>query len=155
MNARLLKGMAVASAFAIASSYIMVGAHDQGDHPTIRGRTFTFRVYTGPKCIGVPPAKPLRVEVVERPKAADRHFGSVVLTPYVEYPAHTVTVDPAVGVEYGGACARDAMPSVRRRIKLKRPAAGKIFFDGSLSPPRRIWPPPVGARRQLGHRSAP
>jgi hypothetical protein len=135
----------------VVPTHIMVNAHGQRDYPTVLGKSITVRIYTGPWCQGVPPGRLRGVRVVERPKTASRPFKSAILTPYVEYPAHVAEVDPATGTIYSPACARDAMPSVHRRIKLKRPGEDLIFFDGSMSPPRRF---PVGIEALLARPQA-
>jgi hypothetical protein len=66
--------------------------------------------------------------VVERP-ATDGLPKSAIITAYLLHPAHI---------------EREKCPKVRRirfaRVRTKRPAADLVFFDGSSSPPRRIFP---------------
>ena len=99
----------------------------------VEGHTFSFRIDVSP-CRG-PGLRLDHVRLVERPESANGFKGAIV-TADLFHPAH---------IE-GLPC-----PKVRRiktvRIRTKRPARGLVFFDGSSSPPRRVFPlhgPPAG-----------
>jgi hypothetical protein len=89
-------------------------------------RAFEFGVDVSP-CRG-PGLKLDHVRLVERPATADG-LKTALVTAYLFHPAH---------IE-GLPC-----PKVRRimrvRIRTKRPAGDLVFFDGSSSPPRRVFP---------------
>jgi hypothetical protein len=111
-----------------------------GELPT-KGRTFTFEIEDG-FCGGEPKPQIDHVTVVERPKTKERPFKSTVITAYLLRPARERVIPPpehASNVVYN-VCAGLGL-SFTKRIKLKRPASGLIFYDGGSSPPRRFWPP--------------
>ena len=94
--------------------------------PVVEGHSFGFSVDVSP-CLG-PDLTLDHATVVERPEDAD-HVKAAIVTAYLLHPAHREQED---------------CPKVRRirfaRVRTKRPAADLVFFDGSSSPPRRIWP---------------
>jgi hypothetical protein len=92
----------------------------------IEGHSFTFGVDVSP-CQG-PGVRLDHVKLVERPE--DSHgLKAAIVTAYLFHPAH---------IE-GLPCAR--VRGIRKvRIRTKRRAADLVFFDGSDSPPRRIYP---------------
>jgi hypothetical protein len=104
-------------------------------HGPTQGKTFSFSVPASP-CD--PPTVWHELSVVERPKTKASPHGSTVITAFVEHPAYDTYT--GLGAQYEPVC-----PAYERlflkRVKLKRPAKDLIFFDGSTSPPSRIWPP--------------
>jgi len=104
-------------------------------------RAFTFSVPSG-YCVGDPKPRIDHIRVVERPKTAERPFKSTVITAFLLYPAHLRIIPPSPPpphVVYN-ACSGIGL-SFTRRIKLKRPAADLLFYDGSYQHPHRVWPP--------------
>jgi hypothetical protein len=104
-----------------------IAANGLRGRPVVEGHSFGFSVNVSP-CLG--PGLTLdHVTVVERPENA-HHLKAAIVTSYLLHPAHR---------------EREKCAKVRRvrfaRVKTKRPAAELVFFDGSSSPPRRIWPP--------------
>lgn len=84
------------------------------------------------------------VRLVERPKATSG-LKAAIVTAYLFHPAHIEGL-PCLHIR-----ARR-----RVRIRTKRPAADLVFFDGSSSPPRRIFPlPPGPAERAQVARPSP
>jgi hypothetical protein len=115
-----------------------------GDNPAA-GRTFTLAIEAG-YCAGGPKPRIHHVAVVERPRTAERPFRSAVITVFKEWPEHgqIVPVAPS-GAEYAPTAAplcAGLGGTLLRRVSLKRPARSLILFDGSRSPPRRVWPKP-------------
>lgn len=108
----------------------------EGDSP-LRGRTISVWIVSG-FCLGEPKPRFDRMKVVERPKTKARPFKSAVITIFLRRPAYERPVQPpnTDNVIYN-ACAGLGL-IIRKRIKLKRPAADLRFFDGSFSPPRRV-----------------
>lgn len=99
----------------------------QGQHPT-EGHTFSFYVY-----LDVCPTPLLEVDhttLIERPRIGSRK-GAAIVTAYLRRPAHK---------EREGPCP--PLPPITKveHVKTKRPVADLIFFDGSSSPPRRVFP---------------
>jgi hypothetical protein len=122
---------------------IVAGRLVRGDVPTTAPgrRTFTFSVPSG-FCVGSPKPRFDHVRVVEQPKTVDRPFKSTVITAFLLYPAHLRAIPPSPpppNVAYN-ACAGIGL-NLTKRIKLRRPAANLFYYDGSHSPPRRVWPP--------------
>ena len=93
------------------------------------GHWFHLRV-DGGYC-GEKPPKIYRVKVVEHPKTKTR-LGSAVITTLKYVPEHVESAN--------GFCA-GVGHELRAAIKLKRPVDGLILYDGSYSPPKRVWPP--------------
>ncbi len=89
--------------------------------------------------MGEPPPRFDHVEVAERPKAVRKPFKSAVITAYVRFPAPLEVEGTVNPDEPRPACGGIGM-SIFRRIKLKRPVDGLLLYDGSFSPPRRLWP---------------
>lgn len=122
---------------------IVVGQLIRGDSPTTTPapRTFTFTVPSG-FCVGGPKPRIDHVRVVERPKTAARPFKSTVVTAFLLYPAHLRVIPPSPPPPHiiYNACAGIGL-ALKKRIKLKRPAAGLFFYDGSYQHPHRVWPP--------------
>jgi hypothetical protein len=79
------------------------------------------------------------VRIVERPVTNARPYKSAVVYASAEYPARTHEVGPD-GTPYFPACTMEYRWGLSK-VKTKRPAKKLIFFDGSIAPPRRIWPP--------------
>jgi hypothetical protein len=79
------------------------------------------------------------VRLVERPKTKARPFKSAVIYVTVNYGPRIREIG-ADGVEYGNACPAIGY-NAPEKVKTKRPAKKLIFYDGSVEPPRRIWPP--------------
>jgi hypothetical protein len=59
--------------------------------------------------------------------------------PYVRFPAPLEVEGTVNPDEPRPACGGIGM-SIFRRIKFKRPVDGLLLYDGSFSPPRRLWP---------------
>lgn len=79
------------------------------------------------------------VRVIERPKTKARPFKSAVIYATANYGPLKREVGPN-GVEYATVCTAD-FRWTSGKVKTKRPARKLIFYDGSVEPPRRIWPP--------------
>ena len=122
---------------------IVAGQLSGGNLPTTTPgrRTFTFSVPSG-FCVGSPKPRIDHIRVVERPMTADRPFKSAVITAFLLYPAYLRVVPPSPpppNVVYN-VCAGIGL-NLTKRIKLKRPTADLLFYDGSYSRPHRVWPP--------------
>ncbi len=72
--------------------------------------------------------------VAERP-AIGVHKGAAIVTAYMRWPAHRE-------LEPGQPCPPEAPIHQVVHIRTKRAATSLVFFDGSSSPPRRVFPPP-------------
>jgi hypothetical protein len=106
-------------------------------HSVTVGHWFTFG-YLDNKC-GQRSKTIADVELVERPKTKARPFKSAVIYATANYGPQKREIG-ADGVEYEIACPAIAEVSLEK-VKTKRPAKNLIFYDGSVEPPRRIWPP--------------
>lgn len=98
------------------------------------GHTFSFYVL-----LDTCPAPLLELDhtrVVERPKTRV-HVGAAIVTAYLRHPAHAESETP---------CPPEVPDMKLVQVKTKRPAASLAFFDGSSSPPRRVWPRTRSAR---------
>jgi hypothetical protein len=73
--------------------------------------------------------EPDHATIVERPKV-DAHRGAAILTAYAREPEHTET---------GAPCPPLPLLFKTMHVRTKRPASQLIFFDGSYSPPKRVW----------------
>lgn len=103
-------------------------------------RTFRLSVSSG-YCYGEPPPSIDQIKVVERSKTAERPFKSAIITVFLLRPAHQEDVEPIPpNSNIVRACSGLGI-GWRPRIKLKRPVHGLTLYDGSYTPPRRIWPP--------------
>lgn len=109
-----------------------------GPDPEGAVRTLTFSVSSG-YCVGEPKPRIDRIKIVERPKTAKRPFKSSIITAFVRFPVPTEVVGSVNPGEPQPACAGLGIGFLRR-VKLKRPVGDLILFDGSFSPPRRVWP---------------
>jgi hypothetical protein len=98
----------------------LAGAHVVGS------QAFAFHLDVS-SCRG-PRLKLIHVRLVEKPENEDG-LEAAIVTAYLFHPSH---------VE-GGPCSK--VRRIRRvRIRTKRPADDLVFFDGSSSPPRRVFP---------------
>lgn len=122
---------------------IVVGRFVRNDSPTSlhAPRTFTFSVLSG-FCVGKAKPRIDHVRVTERPKDSDRPFKSTVITAFLLYPPYLRVIPPSTPSPrfIYNACAGIGL-TLTKRIKLKRPAAGLFFYDGSYQHPHRVWPP--------------
>lgn len=109
--------------------------------PFVRGRTVTLMIASG-YCIGEPKPEVHHVKVVERPLTKQRPVKSALITAYVVHPEYERPVPPpnTEHVIYN-VCAGIGF-DLTKRITLKRPVAELRLFDGSFSPPRKVWPRP-------------
>jgi hypothetical protein len=119
----------------VATPWVVAPAQ-RGELP-LKGRTISIWVVSG-YCIGEPKPRFDRIKVVERPKTESRPFKSAVITIILRRPAYERPMQPpnTDNVIYN-ACAGLGL-IIRKRIKLKRPAADLRFFDGRSAPPRRV-----------------
>lgn len=89
-------------------------------------------------CAGEQPPKVDHIEVSERQARRSKPFKSAVITAYLRLPTPR---------DLGASDPGEVQPCadigfrLRRVIKLERPVRDLILFDGSYSPPRRVWPP--------------
>jgi hypothetical protein len=104
----------------------------RGHRPIVQGHVFRFSILLQ----GCPPPQPEldHVTLVERPITRARRRPSAVVTAYVRIPAHTE--QPGVAFY----CPAFLGPFVPVSVRTKRPATKLTFFDGSASPPRRVYP---------------
>jgi hypothetical protein len=100
---------------------------NQRQYPT-ESRTFSFYVY-----LDVCPTPLLELDhttLVERPRIGS-HKGAAIVTAYLRWPAHEESEAPCPPM----------LPITKVvHVKTKRPVADLVFFDGSSSPPRRVFP---------------
>jgi hypothetical protein len=99
------------------------------------GRIFTV-VVDGSYCAGGPRPRIHHVTVVERARTPARPFKSAVITVFMEWP-EPEAVAPAPNLFCAGLGN-----SISKRVTLKRRAEDLFLYDGSYSPPRRVWPEP-------------
>jgi hypothetical protein len=149
ITAALLVSGATASAWEYVvgpprESVVPWGFHS-GDKPGVDGpRTLTVWLSTG-TCVGEKPPVAGPVTVQELPVSTANPRPTVIITTNQIKPAPIEVSGEVKPGEVAGACA-DLGYSIPKRIKLKRPVAGMVFFDGSLSPPRRVKPLLLEAR---------
>lgn len=107
--------------------------------PPAKRHTVTLRIFSG-YCLGEPKPEVHHVKVIEQPQTSQHSFKSAVITAYVVHPEYERPVQPpnTEHVVYN-ACAGVGFV-LDKRIKLKRPVADLRLFDGSFSPPRKVWP---------------
>lgn len=116
------EGIEVPASVAPARFYVSQTQHPAEDH------TFSFYVY-----LNVCPTPLLELDqtrLVERPRIGT-HKGAAVVTAYLRWPAHLESTAP---------CPPEVAIKKVVHIKTKRRAADLVFFDGSSSPPRRVFP---------------
>jgi len=101
--------------------------------------TFRLDVPSG-YCAGGSPPLLDDINVVDRRRTAERPFKSAVVTVFLLYPAHYEYVGPRAPGELKHGCAGLAY-DLFARIKFKRPVGDLTLYDGSYSPPHRVWPP--------------
>lgn len=114
----------------------------RGEHPA-EGHTFSFYVQLN-TCPG-PLLKLDHTTVVERPRTRSGR-GMEIVTAYLFHHAHTEVK----------VCPPEVPVRKLVRVRTKRPATDLIFFDGSYSLPRRVWPaakPNRSHRRNAASRS--
>jgi hypothetical protein len=107
----------------VSPARIEQAAHLEGGH------TFSFSVE-----INFCPTPLLELDhttLVERPRDGSGK-GAAIVTAYVSHPAYEEDDEP---------CPPEVMATQTVHVRTKRPVADLIFFDGSSSPPRRIYPP--------------
>lgn len=111
------------------------------DKPSVKGRTVVLRIFSG-YCLGEPKPEVHHVTIVERPPTEELPFKSAVLTAYVVHPAFEREVPPS-NTEHviHNACAGVGF-DLFKRVKLKRPVSKLRLYDGSFSPPLKVWPRP-------------
>jgi hypothetical protein len=113
------------------------------DKPPVYAKGHVFGLFVGSGyCAGDPEIPRIdHVEVVERPKTKARPFKSAVITAFLFLPEYKAqAVEGEEGPTYATACA-DLGLTLTKRVRLKRPAKDLVIYDGSYSPPRRVWPP--------------
>jgi hypothetical protein len=79
------------------------------------------------------------VKLVELPKTKARPFKAAVIYVLANYPAKKREYGPD-GTQYETVCTADYRLGLWK-VHTKRPAKKLIFFDGSVEPPHRVWPP--------------
>ncbi len=134
-----VEGAEVPASIAPARIYV-----SQRQYPAV-GHTFSFYVY-----LDVCPTPLLELDhttLVERRRTAT-HKGVAIVTAYLRWPAH---------VESEAPCPPEVPIKKVVHVKTKQPAAELVFFDGSSSPPRQIWPPvkPAPVRHRRTHSCGP
>jgi hypothetical protein len=120
--------------------------------PPAKGKTLTIEVSSG-YCLGEPKPVIDHINVIERPKTAERPFKSAVITAFVRFPAPTEVVGTVNKGEPAPACAGLGY-GLRSRVKLKRLASDLFIFDGSRSSPRLIVRPSRVRRGSSGRQLA-
>jgi len=101
-------------------------------------RTVTLSLNTG-LCSGEKPPVAGPVTVVELPISAAHPRPTAIITTRQIVPAPVEVSGEVKPGEPGPACA-DLGYSISKRIKLKRPVAHMVFFDGFYGPPRQVKP---------------
>jgi len=110
-------------------------------HLRFEGRAVNTFIPSG-YCLGWPKPQIDHVELVERPETTARPYKSAVITIFMVYPEYQQVIPPPEtpdNVVYN-ACAGLGL-ILHKRIKLRRPPGDLRLFDGSSTPPRRVWPP--------------
>ena len=109
----------------------------QGIPSPASGHLFTFKVLLD---VCPPPLlEPDHAAIVERPKVGSQK-GAAIVTGYVRWPEHKEQTA-------GESCPPEVPAWATMHVRTKRPASKLIFFDGSSSPPRRVWPPLRAAQK--------
>jgi hypothetical protein len=102
-------------------------------------RVFRLSITAG-YCAGEQPPEIDHIDVTERRTSVKKPFKSAIITTFLRFPTSGEVGSLSNLEKLQQPCA-DIGLRLRRVIKLKRPVRDLVLFDGSYSPPRRVWPP--------------